>query len=177
MRPFPTLPVSSVGPGPFIALLFDVRIPRVLPVPVQCPSLIHFMVVQAEEWSSHHSKLQVMSLSEITSAAYDNCSARPKVILHVFTNFHAQIHTMEPQPQSQIVQLAYTIAANTKKYDDYLSSHGLPSPSFEVKTPLKLELPDDIEKANNAVVEATSELQALMLGPLGSLLDQSREVG
>lgn len=83
---------------------------------------------------------------------------------------------MEAQPQSRIVHLASTIAANTKKYDEYLSSQGLPSPSFSTKTPLKLELPDDIAQANNAVVEAIPELQTLMLGPLETVLNQLREV-
>ena len=83
---------------------------------------------------------------------------------------------MEPQTQSRIIQLASTIAANTKRYDEYVSSNGLPSPSFNAKTPLKLELSDDIVQANNAVIEATSELHGLMLGPLDTVLTQLREV-
>jgi phenylalanine-4-hydroxylase len=85
-------------------------------------------------------------------------------------------YTMEPRSQSRIVYLASIIASNTRKVDNYLSTHGLPSP-FDVAAPLRTDLPNDIAQANNAVVEATSQLQALMLGPLGNVRRQAKDVG
>lgn len=67
-------------------------------------------------------------------------------------------YTMELESQSEIVYLASMITSNTKIVNNYLSTHGLPSPSFDVSAPLKTDLPDDIAEANDAVIESTSEL-------------------
>ena len=83
---------------------------------------------------------------------------------------------MEAQSPNKIAQLAAIIAANTTKFDGWLTSHGLPSPSFDIETPLKLELPQEISQARQAVVEASTELQALMLGPVEHLQNETRDV-
>ena len=83
---------------------------------------------------------------------------------------------MEAQSSNHIVQLASVISKNTKKFDNWLTSHGIPSPSFGIETPPKLQVPKDIAQARQAVVEATIELQALMLGPVGHLQHQTRDV-
>lgn len=74
---------------------------------------------------------------------------------------------------SRIVALATAIAANTKKVDDYLTSKGLPPPSFDVDTPVKYDFPPDIAVAQLKVLEDTEDLQTLMLGPLGQLLSSA----
>ena len=39
-------------------------------------------------------------------------------------------------------------------------------PSFEIESPLVLDLPDDVASCRAAIVEATEELSLLMLGPV-----------
>ena len=69
-------------------------------------------------------------------------------------------------PPSRIAELASVISSNTAQIDDYISTHGLPPLSFEPNGNFKPEtLPHAIESAQNAVLEATDELNALMLGP------------
>lgn len=83
---------------------------------------------------------------------------------------------MGAQSSNRIVQLASIISTNTDKFDSWLTSHGIPSPSFGIETPRKLEVPKDIAQARQTVIEATIELQALMLGPVGHLQHQTRDV-
>lgn len=83
---------------------------------------------------------------------------------------------MEVEGSSRVSQLASIIAQNTAKYEAWCSNHGLPLPSFDVDYPVKSNLPDDISKARQAVIESTVELNALMLGPAGFLDTQMREV-
>ena len=73
---------------------------------------------------------------------------------------------------SRIVELASTIKDHTTKVDNYLSSKGLPSPSFETSTPPQLDLPDEIVSFKNIVLEAMDELHALILGPMPFLFHQ-----
>ena len=74
--------------------------------------------------------------------------------------------------QSRIVELALSIASNTTKIDDFLSSHNLRKPSFEVDAPLRLEFPSEaagVEAARLAAIEATKELHDLLTGPTDCL--------
>ncbi|KAI9839036.1 MAG: hypothetical protein M1837_002290 [Sclerophora amabilis] len=80
---------------------------------------------------------------------------------------------MEAQSSSRINHLASIVVANTATFDEYVSSCGLPSPSFDHTTPLQLDLPDEIKRARDAILEASTELQALVLGPLGHLQNQT----
>jgi hypothetical protein len=72
---------------------------------------------------------------------------------------------------SRIAELASVISSNTKIVDEHLASKGLPSPSFAADNPPALLFGHgtDIETSRQAVVDATDELQALMLGPTGIL--------
>ena len=71
---------------------------------------------------------------------------------------------------SRIAELASIISSKTSQVDDYISTHGLPPISFEPNGSLKLNtLPEDLQSAQNAILEATEELNALMLGPEGIL--------
>ena len=73
-------------------------------------------------------------------------------------------------PPSRIAELASIISSNTSQVDDYISTHGLPPLSFEPNGSLKPDtLPHGIQSAQNAILEATDELNALMLGPEGIL--------
>ena len=73
---------------------------------------------------------------------------------------------------SRIAELASVIQKHTSKVDDYISSHGLESPSFDVSMPAQLNLPETVQLSSNTVIEATSELHSLMLGPMGFLVHQ-----
>ena len=52
------------------------------------------------------------------------------------------------------------------------SSNGRPSPSFDVGMPTQLQLPEPTRLSSTTVIEAASELQSLMLGPMGFLFHQ-----
>ena len=71
--------------------------------------------------------------------------------------------------RSRIAELASIIATNTKHIDVYLSSEGLPTPSFDADSPPRLLLDSRVMAQRQAILEATDELQALMLGPVGIL--------
>ena len=75
---------------------------------------------------------------------------------------------------SRIVELASIISFNTNKIDTYFSSHGLPTLSFDTDRDVEeYNLPEHVQRAQNAVLEATDELHAYMLGPIGILMQQS----
>ena len=76
-------------------------------------------------------------------------------------------------PSSRIAELASIISSNTTQVDDYISTHGLPPLSFEPSQDSEqATLPTTIQAAQHAVLEATDELNALMLGPEGILTQQ-----
>lgn len=83
---------------------------------------------------------------------------------------------MSGPSSNQISLFAAAIAENTAKYDVWLSSQGIPTPSFDGGAPVGLNLPHEISEAREAVIESTAELQALMLGPLGYVQQHMREV-
>lgn len=69
---------------------------------------------------------------------------------------------------SRIIELANRIAINTVKVNDYLLSHDLPTPSFDIGSPLETLIPKhelDVESARVAVIDDTLELRRLVLGP------------
>jgi hypothetical protein len=72
---------------------------------------------------------------------------------------------------NRIIQLAKIIQANTELIDAHLTSKGLPTPSFAADNPPTVLFGHgpQIESARQGVVDATDELQALMLGPTGVL--------
>ena len=78
-------------------------------------------------------------------------------------------------PRNRISRLADIISTNTHKIEQYLTLNGLPTPAFDVSAPVKLQLPNELELAREAIISATTELRELMLGPRDHLysLDQS----
>lgn len=120
-----------------------------------------------------------LPFSKTASSPSIHPAPRYEVIIHLLLSvysFRFQNPIMEAQPPNKTAQLAATIASNTTKFDGWLTSHGLPSPSFDIETPPKLELPEDISQSRQAIVEATTELQALMLGSVGHLQNETRDV-
>ena len=75
-------------------------------------------------------------------------------------------------PNSRIAELASLILYHTLKVENYISSQGLPSPSFDISMPAQLQFPEAIAESQNKVIEATDELHSLMLGPIGFLFHQ-----
>lgn len=67
---------------------------------------------------------------------------------------------------TRILELASMIATSTAAVNDYLTSQNLPSPSFDVDIPPRLVLEAKIAEHRQAILEATSELHALMQGPI-----------
>ena len=76
-------------------------------------------------------------------------------------------------PSSRIVELASIINMRTNLVDEYLSAPGLPPLSLEpIEDSQQHTLPDSIQAAQNGILEATDELHAHMLGPMGILNQQ-----
>ncbi|KAI0169783.1 S-adenosyl-L-methionine-dependent methyltransferase [Hypoxylon sp. FL1284] len=73
-------------------------------------------------------------------------------------------------PTSKIVALAQKISAETQKVDAYFREKGLEPLSFDVDAPSDFpKVPDDISTSRHEVIEATRELQSLMVGPKESV--------
>jgi hypothetical protein len=83
---------------------------------------------------------------------------------------------MDAETQSPIARWSSIIAANTAIYDDYFRKNGLPTPSHGVETPPTIDLPAEIIEVRNKIVEATTELQALVQGPALYLQMQTFQV-
>ena len=97
----------------------------------------------------------------------EQCQNRVRTSKSSFlTTFSQQEHNM---PSSRIVELAAIIQKHTSKVDEYLTSHDLPSPSFDISTPPVLQLPPHIQASQKAIIEADDELSALILGPMRSI--------
>lgn len=76
-------------------------------------------------------------------------------------------------PSSRIVELASIISTRTSLVDEYYSAQSLPPLSFEpIEDSQQYTLPDSIQAAQNEILEATDELHAHMLGPMGILNQQ-----
>ncbi|MCJ1436572.1 hypothetical protein MMC27_005952 [Xylographa pallens] len=70
---------------------------------------------------------------------------------------------------SRIKDLASVVMARTTRFEELLALHKLPSPSFDPSTFATLPPSEELQQAQTAIVEAISELQALVLGPIGML--------
>ncbi|KAI1124453.1 putative O-methyltransferase [Nemania abortiva] len=72
---------------------------------------------------------------------------------------------------SRIAELASIVASSTQQIDDYLTKNSLPYPSFEPNAPADLKLPPDVEELRIAALEATQELNDLLMGPREQLFN------
>lgn len=64
-----------------------------------------------------------------------------------------------------LTELAEEILANAKRLDAHLDSRGLPSTSFEKDT--LTDLPLDLGRTRDALIDSTQTLKRLALGPAG----------
>lgn len=78
---------------------------------------------------------------------------------------------------SRIAELASIISINTTKINDYLQTHNLPQPSFDVNGPVQPILAgnSELEDARLRAVEASIELQQLLQGADKLLLPEVNE--
>ena len=74
---------------------------------------------------------------------------------------------------SRIAELASLIANSTADIDTHLAAEGLPTPSFDADQPTHLLNDSKIATSRRNIIEATDELHALMLGPVGLLTSPS----
>ncbi|KAI1140753.1 S-adenosyl-L-methionine-dependent methyltransferase [Hypoxylon sp. FL0543] len=71
---------------------------------------------------------------------------------------------------SKIIVLAQKISAETEKIEAYFRENGLRTPGFDADAPTDFpNMPDDISRSRREVIEATQELQDLMVGPRESV--------
>lgn len=73
---------------------------------------------------------------------------------------------------NRITTLASTIQVETQKVNAFLVAENLPTPSFDISCPARLSLPPTIQASQEAVLEASDELTALMLGPARSIVSR-----
>jgi hypothetical protein len=69
---------------------------------------------------------------------------------------------------NRIIELSLLIAKETEKINDFFVKNKLPTPSLDADAINSMQIPDDwveIKAARAAVIEACSELKALMTGP------------
>ncbi|RYP77927.1 hypothetical protein DL769_003300 [Monosporascus sp. CRB-8-3] len=80
---------------------------------------------------------------------------------------------MESLKTGPVTQLLARIQESTKKYLEFFSTQSLPEPSYEDGDGLHpgQRLPEDVQAARDAALEATDELHHLLLGPLGLVVD------
>ncbi|KAF5871753.1 putative o- protein [Botrytis fragariae] len=71
--------------------------------------------------------------------------------------------------QTRIAELASIISTQTTIFDEYLQSHGIASPSFDVNYSETPQIPKEISASKNIIFEATEELNSLIGGPVGVL--------
>lgn len=75
----------------------------------------------------------------------------------------------ERMATSRIAALAWRIAHNATEVEKHLLADGLPCPTFDADQPPTLVHNPKIAAARQAILEATDELHALMLGPISLL--------
>ena len=71
---------------------------------------------------------------------------------------------------SRITELAAKIKAETDRLHSLLEDGGIPSPTFSVGAPKELPREPEIQSAQSSILEACTELQDLIEGPLGHLV-------
>jgi hypothetical protein len=71
---------------------------------------------------------------------------------------------------SLLIKLAQIITRETEKVDAYLKENNIPAPSFDADGLADFpHLPDEVQKARQEVVRATTELKELLVGPTEAL--------
>jgi hypothetical protein len=73
--------------------------------------------------------------------------------------------------QSKITELATVISRSITDIDDHLKAQCLDGPSFTNGAPPYIPLPPYLEETRAELLQATSELHDLIMGPLGYLIN------
>lgn len=76
----------------------------------------------------------------------------------------------------RIVELSAIIAEKTKVVDAYFAKNGIPTPSFDIDGPPRVQIPPNEKEASAAhiaVLDATEELHQLLTGPSAMLMSMS----
>lgn len=71
-------------------------------------------------------------------------------------------------PMNRIIELSSIIAKETAKLNEFFAENELPTPSLDADALWSLPIPEaatDMEASRVAVIDACSELKALMTGP------------
>lgn len=76
---------------------------------------------------------------------------------------------MVKQATSRISELGSILASATKEFDFVTVIESLPSPSFDADYPAQALFHPKVLALRQAILDATDELHALMLGPAGIL--------
>ena len=84
--------------------------------------------------------------------------------------FHKRYYPEVMCQHSRISELASLIQAHTSKIDKYLLSGHLQSPSLDITT-VAPNPSDELQISQNAILEATDELNVLVQGPLPFLIN------
>lgn len=74
---------------------------------------------------------------------------------------------------SRIAELASLIAHSTAQINRHLAAEGRPTPSFDADQPTDLLNDSKLAASRRNIIEATDELHALMIGPVGILTSPS----
>ena len=82
--------------------------------------------------------------------------------------------------QPSFTEFASSISENAKIIEEFLTSNGIPRPSFTPNGPIGFPVPADvthIHQARESLLDAARRLYYLALGPVESLLELSVRVG
>ncbi|PHH83547.1 hypothetical protein CDD83_2962 [Cordyceps sp. RAO-2017] len=80
------------------------------------------------------------------------------------------VEECKPPIKSRLAELARKIATETEKLDTYVKDNRLPEPGFGVDAPDEFpQLPADLRRSREEIIQAARELESLMRGPRESV--------
>lgn len=79
---------------------------------------------------------------------------------------------MAESKSPRTVKLAASLLDTVTKLEEHLAQNGLSSLSFEPGAPVRSPLPPQMNQSIDEAVSSVQELHALLLGPMGWMLQQ-----
>ena len=73
-------------------------------------------------------------------------------------------------PSGNLSQLAATIHSRVSQIEDYMKKNDVAHATFDIDSPVDVQLPPPISGLREETLEALSELHELLLGPLPYLM-------